>query len=368
MHNVTIYREPGRFAGWPANYGIWAWGDEIVVGFTLGHSDPAGGFHARDKSRPFVATQARSLDGGETWTIEGTPWPTPGNRGVLSADEHVNPDLSAAQAIAQGLENLPGPCPGDVDFTHPDFALMCARTGLGTGATGWFYTSTDRCHTWQGPYSLPLFDQAGIEARTDYLVSGPKELTLFLPASRADGGEGAGVLAARTVDGGKTFEFLSWVARLDDGFVIMPSSVRLSPSHIVTAVRCRKRSGASFDQQQCWIDLYESTDNGASFHHLSTPAPNTGRGGNPPMLIQLQDGRLCLTYGYRAEPYGMRAVLSDDDGKTWGEAVVLRDDAGNHDLGYPRAVQRSDGSVVTIYYYNERADGERYLDATIWTP
>ncbi|MEZ4584747.1 MAG: hypothetical protein R3A10_24440, partial [Caldilineaceae bacterium] len=133
MQHVNIYREEGRFAGWPANYGIWAWGDEIVLGFTVGYHNPDGGFHTRDKTRPFVATQARSLDGGESWQLEGTPWPTPGNRGVLSADEHVEARLSAADAIASGLANQPAPCPGDVDFTNPDFALMCARTGLGTG-------------------------------------------------------------------------------------------------------------------------------------------------------------------------------------------------------------------------------------------
>ena len=32
--HVIVYRETGKFAGWPANYGMWAWGDEIVVGFT----------------------------------------------------------------------------------------------------------------------------------------------------------------------------------------------------------------------------------------------------------------------------------------------------------------------------------------------
>ncbi len=122
MQHVTIYREPGRYAGWPANYGIWSWGDEIVVGFTVGYADEAGGFHARDRSRPFVAMQARSVDGGETWQVEQTPCDTPGDRGILSADEHVNADLSAAQAIERGLANSPEASPGEIDFSHPDFA------------------------------------------------------------------------------------------------------------------------------------------------------------------------------------------------------------------------------------------------------
>ena len=367
MQHVNIYREEGRFAGWPANYGIWAWGDEIVLGFTVGYQNPDGGFHARDKTQRFVATQARSRDGGESWQLEGTPWPTPGDRGVLSADEHVEARLSAADAIASGLANQPAPCPGDVDFTDPDFALMCARTGLGTGTVSWFYLSTDRCRTWRGPYALPMFGQAGIEARTDYLVSGPKELTLFLSASRADGGEGAGILAARTHDGGRTFDMLAWAAQLDNGYVIMPSSVRLSPTELRTAVRCRE-GGRGFEQARCWIDLFASSDDGHSFQHLATPVPDSGRGGNPPALITLADGRLCLTYGYRAQPFGIRARLSEDGGATWGDEIILRDDAGNHDLGYPRSVQRADGAVVTAYYFNDRADGERYVAATIWTP
>ena len=32
--NVVVFRESGRFGGWPANNGIWSWGDEIVVGAT----------------------------------------------------------------------------------------------------------------------------------------------------------------------------------------------------------------------------------------------------------------------------------------------------------------------------------------------
>ena len=125
---------------WPANYGIWSWGDEIVVGFTLGYADEEGGFHARDRNRPFVAKQARSQDGGESWDVEELPCRTPGNRGILSADEHVIPELSAAQAIVKRMPNVPQPCPGEINFCHPDFALLCARTGLGTGTVSWFYT------------------------------------------------------------------------------------------------------------------------------------------------------------------------------------------------------------------------------------
>ena len=35
--NVLVYKEPGRFGGWPANHGIWSWGNEIVVGFSAAY-------------------------------------------------------------------------------------------------------------------------------------------------------------------------------------------------------------------------------------------------------------------------------------------------------------------------------------------
>ena len=34
QENVIVYREPGRYGGWPANQGLWQWGDELVAGFT----------------------------------------------------------------------------------------------------------------------------------------------------------------------------------------------------------------------------------------------------------------------------------------------------------------------------------------------
>ncbi len=86
----------------------------------------------------------------------------------------------------------------------------------------------------------------------------------------------------------------------------------------------------------------------------------------PPALIRLRDGRLCLTYGYRAAPFGIRARLSEDGGKSWGEVIHLRDDGGCSDLGYPRTIQRSDGTLVTTYYFNEHPTTERYIAATLW--
>jgi hypothetical protein len=363
MQQVAIYREQGRFAGWPANYGIWSWGNEIVLGFTLGYMNPAGGFHARDKNRPFISMQARSLDGGETWAVQETPCRKPGNRG-LSADEHMNPGLGVGDVLDR--ENAPVDCPGGINFTHPDFALMCAKTGLKPGVTSFFYYSTNRCRSWEGPFWLPMYSETGVAARTDYLVSGPDTCTLFLTANKSNGDEGR-VFCARTTNGGQSFDFLAWIGPEPAGFNIMPASLRLSESRILVAVRsCEKLE--TFTTAQHWIDAYISDDDGVTWRYLNRPVPNTGRGGNPPTLTKLHDGRLCMTYAYRSEPFKLCTRLSEDNGQSWGEEIILRSGAGNHDIGYPRTVQRPDGQVITAYYFNDQPDGERYIEATIWQP
>lgn len=362
MKNVTVYREEGRFAGWPANYGIWSWGDEIVLGFTLGYTDPEGGFHARDKARPFVNMQARSVDGGESWDVIPMPCKIPGNRG-LSADEHMNEGLWVGEVLDG--ENGPVDCPGGVNFSHPDFALMCAKTGLGPGVCSFWYCSQDRCQSWEGPFWLPMWGQTGIAARTDYVVDSTDQCTLFLTANKRNGREGR-VFAARSYDGGRKFGFLSWLSEEPVGFQIMPASLRLDEKRILAAVRCTERG--EFTESRHWIDTYLSEDDGLTWTNVGRPVPASGMGGNPPTLTRLEDGRIILIYGYRAEPFGIRAKISEDGGGSWGEDIVLRDDGGNQDLGYPRTTLRADGSLVTAYYYNDTAEGDRYISATIWKP
>ena len=383
MQHVTVYRDKERFAGWPANYGIWSWGDEIVVGFTAGFHRLGTGFHTQDRDRPFEPMQARSLDGGLTWEVQPTPCRMPGNRG-FSADEHVNAEWKVAPVL--NAVNAPIPCPGGIDFTHPDFALMIARTGLGGGAVSWFYISYDRCHAWEGPYRLPTFGEAGVDGRTDYQVLGRNDCLLFLSAGQVSGHEG-GTFCARTRDGGRTFEWVSWVVASPlEGFAIMPASVRLpslpdagtrsrfggsgrdSASRLLVAIRCAERVPHFYPGVQNWIDLYASKNDGATWQFVGRPVADTGCGGNPATLTRLHDGRLCLIYGYRNPPYGMRARLSNDRGESWSDEIVLRADAGDFDIGYPRTVLRPDATVVMVYYYNDHPQTARFIAATLWKP
>jgi hypothetical protein len=340
-----VYLQPGRFAGWPANHGIWSWGNEILVGFEAGYlhvRDPGEHEHSIDYGRPAEDLLARSYDGGKTWSIENPP-------SLLAP-----PDTKVA-----GVPREPGgkpvtDCPGGIDFTQPGFSATFRMADINIGPSR-FYYSVDRGRTWSGPYRIPDFGQKGIAARTDYLINGAHDMTVFLTAAKSNGHEGR-VICVRTRDGAKSWQFVSFVTPEPEGedHAIMPSSIRLSKQTIVTAVRYRE-----------WIDLYRSDDDGATWHYVSRPAADTD---NPPSMVPLADGRLALTYGRRTAPFGIRARISSDQGKTWSDEIVLRKDGGSWDLGYTRSVQRTDGKVVTVYYFNDSPQHERQIDATIWDP
>ena len=57
----------------------------------------------------------------------------------------------------------------------------------------------------------------------------------------------------------------------------------------------------------------------------SIPEP-TPMYGHPGHLLPLDDGRLLCTYGRRTAPFGIRASLSEDGGRSWlvGEEIVVR--------------------------------------------
>jgi hypothetical protein len=358
-----IYRQPGRFAGWPANYGMWHWDDEIVVVFTEGAFKATEYGHARDKTQPFTTLQARSLDGGISWEVSEFPGETYGC--PISADEHVIHELR----LQNYLENHPDallPPPGDISFTHPDFALLCARTGLDAGTCSFFYYTLDRCHSWLGPYVLPSFGQTAVAARTAYEVEDDHTLLLFLTANKSDGEEGR-VFCARTSNGGKTFDFVSYIGEEPpgDAFAIMPSHLYLGDGRYLCAIRCRSETN------DAWIDLYASDDSGATWQQLARPVRFKEPGNsNPPSLVQLLDGRIALVYGNRDTPCTVCAVISEDEGNSWGEPVILRRTGGTSDMGYTRAVVLADGTIVAAYYLNDQPDGngERFIEALRWQP
>lgn len=352
QHGIVHYQE-GRFAGWPANHGIWSWDNEILVGFIEADYLERPGLHTYDSSTA-RCKYARSTDGGLTWTIEDAY-----ERGQTAwgADHNLGED--EAEAPVQLTEGIP-------DFTNPDFIMTFLRHNNNDGPSHFFY-SNDRGQQWEGPYTFPDMETDGVATRTSYVIDGKQELGAFLTVAKSNRREGR-VVYARTEDGAVTWEIVSWIGPEPGGFDIMPSSLRLSPTELITVIRTRTADRLDL------LTAYVSEDDGKTWNRLRDPVADTGRGGSPPALVQLDDGRLALGYIYRSE-HGSRVNVrfSSDNGRTWSDEIMLRGgDGANRDTGYPRMVQRPDGKLVMIYYWNnalvEGGPPYRYIAYTMFDP
>jgi BNR repeat-like domain len=351
VEHVKVYYEAGRFGGWPANHGMWSWDNEILVGYSRGYYQDLGAKqHHINREKPEEFWLARSLDGGVTWLHE-----QPSATGSLVPRGDFLHGTETPELALPPLKDLKKP----MDFAHPDFVLTFRMENIHAGTSRFEY-SYDRGKTWKGPYRLPNLGTPGTAARTDYIVNGERDAFIFITVGKENKREGR-PLCARTTDGGVTWELVSWIGPEPDGFAIMPSTVRISDTELLTTLRRREGTFR-------WISQWRSPDNGKTWTQEDHPVEYLGEG-NPPMLNKLHDGRLCLTYGFRAYPFSIRARLSTDNGKTWGPQITLRDDGTDRDIGYVRSIQRPDGKVVTTYYISDEETGpERYIGATIWDP
>jgi Neuraminidase (sialidase) len=151
-----------------------------------------------------------------------------------------------------------------------------------------------------------------------------------------------------------------------------PSLTRLRNGKMISMIRITTGVSPLWPaSNEGYLWQTESTDDG---HTWSKPF-KTNIWGHPAEIVELKDGRLLCVYGYRRAPFGVRASLSKDGGKTWDVAneIVLRSDGGSGDLGYPSSVQFEDGRVLTVYWINHEKNGDpqseaRYVAGTIYKP
>ena len=99
--------------------------------------------------------------------------------------------------------------------------------------------------------------------------------------------------------------------------------------------------------QRALLAVSRSADDGATW---TEPTPVTSDREHPADLTLLSNGWISLFFGVRHEPFGVQALVSKDNGQTWDERrLIVCDDLGENDLGYPSTVTLED-QLVTAYY------------------
>lgn len=351
VHKIAAI-EKDKFLGWPANNGIWQWGDEILVGFTRGNFLVQNGHNITGNQESLFA---RSQDGGETWK---------------TFDPENFLDDENEKWLPKGKKYLESP----LNFRDKGFAMRVFSTGYhgNDDPAGGFYYSYDRGATWNGPYFLGNINNheelksRNITARTDYIVTGKKEMFIFISAVPKNGTLNR-IACIKTEDGGMSFKFVAWITPPDDkGSAIMSSTVKVSKDKYILAYR--KIYPGLNNEKGNTIELVVSEDGCNSWRFLSAVKIMEIHS-NPPALLKFKDGRLACIYGDRFNGT-ISGKYSIDGGSTWGNEFVIRkgfkDIDSTFDFGYPRLVQRNDGKLVALYYWASSENLQQYIAASIW--
>ncbi|MBI1301099.1 MAG: exo-alpha-sialidase [Alphaproteobacteria bacterium] len=155
-------------------------------------------------------------------------------------------------------------------------------------------------------------------------------------------------------DKGLTWNYSSPVA-VDDQVVFNEASIYETPNgDLVSFIRTEK-----FDGQAV---IARSTDGGKSFG----PWKSMGFKGHPLQALRLPDDRVLLVYGYRHQPFGIRARILNAECTDFetAEEIVLREDGGSTDIGYPWAVVLNESEALVTYYFNKE-NQTRHIAGTI---
>ncbi len=261
------------------------------------------------------------------------------------------------------------------------------------------FRSTDDGRTWTetqiGPVGFP--DQA--QTAADWMAFEipdrlhPGRLLTCVGVSVQQGGDAApDVLRIwRSSDSGKTWDkslhpdTAGWIDV--DGFFSQTVTFRTSSGRLLHPVRVdrtgphwhipgtpqvlRQERGDQGDRMMLW----ESDDDGRTWRKHREHGNFGSYGEMYPRFLELNDGRLLLTFTVRSNSTdghapGLRAVVSTDDGQTWNidqDRIVISDvNHGSSGGGFGNTLQLKDQTLISVYSYR-REDGMTQIESVRWS-
>ncbi len=123
---------------------------------------------------------------------------------------------------------------------------------------------------------------------------------------------------------------------------------------------CHLRSDTEFT-------LYQSVSCDGGFTWTEPERLLPEKGGAPSHILKHSSGVLIATYGYREKPYGIKAMFSYDNGKTWDTDYRIYSNDISDDLGYPATVELKDGSLLTVFYANHTDNSHAVILKQKWS-
>lgn len=371
VESMVVYRREDEFTGWPHVMGYWNFGDgEILQQVTsirteYGDADSISHDNIGRGSGPGGSKQValRSKDWGITW-------------------DNRDPTINMVRNIDRRM--VDAETMGDlqpISFLDRDTIIANNSPGFGTpnGRTE-VRVSRNRGKSWSPAIAVPKDALHSISGMNSSLVRPDGAALIWLMEVDRKGWNRHPCVFALPPEG-RDFHFLSFITpkvdpmrdadgdysstfRFGGHRYFYPRGYMLPSGRMLCVLRSQRDPRGIM-----WTEVHASDDGGRTWGFLS----RVNDFGSPGSLVQLTDGRLVMVYGYRLMPSGIRARVSTDGARTWGPELIVRDDGGSWDLGYPNAWALPDGRIGVIYYFNSKDDpvqvngGKRHIQRSIFS-
>jgi sialidase-1 len=355
VEDITVYRDVRFHCAFPSI--VRRPDGELLVAFRRAPDRRRVGearyWHADPNSLPMLV---RSTDSGRTWSEPAIIYTHPfgGSQDPCMVQLRDTSILLTSYAWAwmtpESIEKLRQP----INVNLGKFVFL----------GGYLVRSRDGGHTWEKPIVPPhiepeicfdIFGQPIPAYNRGAMVEG-KDGRLFwvVATNRSVGPSKTETHLLMSEDKGTTWKYSCPVAQ-DDKVTFNETSIYETPRGELVAFL---RTANANDH----LAIARSTDGGKSFQKWQ----DAGFQGNPFHALRLPDQRVLLVYGYRHPPFGIRARVLDAECTNASTAaeLVLRDNGGNSDIGYPWSTMISDRQALIVYYFNQ-ADGPRTIEGTI---
>jgi Neuraminidase (sialidase) len=368
--HFVVYRNDREFAAWPYYCGLWKTADgSIVGGFKRVPSDygrPDAVDHTNLTRNMGEIVVIRSPDNGRTWDQDSI---------THVFDMLIKEESDFPGGKADDWSSLP-----PLDFSDRDTLLMGGGIPalFANPAEGWMRASTDGGRTWR-PHRLlekDDFASVSIPGSSMYSLRGDGTM-LFGVHTYAEGAQGPRPIVYATQNG-RDFHYLGSMIDFEPKNPYYPGGspfaaaphfyprpVVLNDGRVISALRYQRDA-----RYNIWTEVHESLDGGRTWRWLS----RVNDWGAPGDIVPMQDGRVVCVYGFRNAPQGIRYRISENGGLTWGREMILRDDGGSWDVGYPRVIEIEPGKLLSMYYINLLDDpiqmngGVRHIACSIFEP
>ncbi len=353
IKDIVVYRDETFYSAFPSI--VRRPDGELLVAFRRAPERRAFGEKASSHTDPnSYLVLVRSRDNGETWSREPElihAHAFGGSQDPCMVQLRDGSLVVTSYAwLRLNLKRLEAP---RAQIRHDEYFFL----------GGYLMRSEDGARTWNGPYRPP--DMPNPKALDPW----GRVLPLFNRGAMCQGKDGRLYWLTRcfrekpqpddlhllvSEDGGKSWTYRCRAAA--DGKVSMTetSLIETPRGDLVGFVRT-----SGLDNHTVVV---RSRDGGKSFQRWQ----DAGFQGSPHHALRLPDGRVWLVYGYRHPPFGIRARILDPECTDFATApeIVLRDDGGTTDIGYPWSALLPGNRVLSVYYFNQ-ANGARFIAGTV---